>query len=294
MTQVDRQNVTSLHSLPGRARLTTTHPHGSLVRRRDGSLALLRISKNASTELMNRLDCRDWVQFAENDAPVVLFLRDPVRRFVSSVPETLLRVQHPAIEDPQTLDRVVISEDVYAALEAVMDGPIEALIDRFLDLIEEAPFDAHHEPQLSFFTGRDGALRIDGRVFTVENIEDGLQKIALRYGITLRDGQTRFNVGGAKPLEGSTPFRMFARKITRTGLYRRLPHSPLLAGRYIETPRTLRRHELNAMANRFAAEFKEQGLTADQTARVRALYHADIALWSRVRESSDRLLSEMF
>ncbi len=294
MTQVDRQNVTSLHSLPGRARLTTTHPHGSLVRRRDGSLALLRISKNASTELMNRLDCRDWVQFAENDAPIVLFLRDPVRRFVSSVPETLLRVQHPAIEDPLTLDRVVISEDVYAALEAVMDGPIEPLIDRFLDLIEEAPFDAHHEPQLSFFTGRDGALRLDGRVYAVENIEDGLQEIALRYGITLRDAVARFNVGGAKPLSGSTPLRMFARKITATGLYRRLPHSPLLARRYIDTPRTLRRHELNAMANRFAAEFKEHGLNADQTARVRALYHADIALWSRVRESSDRLLSEMF
>lgn len=294
MTQVDRQKVASLHSLPGRARLTTTHPHGSLVRRRDGSLALLRISKNASTELMNRLDCQDWVQFAKNDAPVVIFLRDPVRRFVSSVPETLLRVQHPAVEDAHVPDRVVISEDVYASLEALMKGPIESVIDGFLDLVEEAPFDAHHEPQLSFFTKRDGALRLDGRVFTVENIEDGLQQIALRYGISLRDTAARYNVGGAKPMSGSTPFRMVARKITRTGLYRRLPHSPLLATRYIEAPRVLRRHELNAMANRFAKELKEKGLTEKQTERVRALYHADIALWSRVRESSDRLLSELF
>lgn len=295
MTRASPSNVATLHALPKRARLTVTHPHGALICRRDRKLGLLRISKCASTELMNRLDCRDWVLFSEADVPVVLFLREPVRRFLSSVGETLLRVQHPAIEDAHSRDRVIVSEDVYLALHEVIGRPVPEVLDAMLDLIEEQPFDAHHEPQISFFTAKDGRLRLDGRVYTVETLEEGLEKIAMRYGVPVELPGDRANVGGAKPVTGSTRVRAFARRITRTGLYRPLPHPPLLAGRYAEASRgAIVRHELNAMANQFAGELKAVGLSEAQAARVRKLYHADIALWSRVMDADDRLLSELF
>ena len=295
MTQVNRSSVTSLHALPKRARLTVTHPHGAVICRQDRKLGLLRVSKNASTELMNRLECVDWQPFGEASVPMVVFLREPERRFVSSITETLLRVQHPAIEDPNTTDRVMVSEDVFAALADVMKEPVSVVIDRLLDLIEEQPFDAHHEPQISFFTNRDGSPRLDARVYTVERIEEGLEKIALRFGINNQPPGDRHNVGGAKPIVGSTRFRNFVRRTTKTGLYRTLLHPPLLAGRYAEASRdALQRRELNEMANKFATELKAAGLSEEQTARVRSFYQADIALWTRVKDTDDKLLSELF
>ncbi len=297
MNQVDRGNVTALRAPAQRPRLTTTHCHGSLNYRQDGKLALLRISKNASTELMNRLDCLDWRPYREVDAPVVMFLREPVRRFVSSIGETLMRVQHPAIEDRQKRDRVMISEDVYAELAEAITEPVPVVVDAMLDLVEEQPFDAHHEPQIYFFTARDGSPRFDGRLYTVERIEEGLEKISIRYGIDIAPPGAptggRFNAGGAKPLTGSTRFRALARRLTGTGLYRRLPRPPLLAARYPEyAGRTLLRRDLNAMANLFTSELKAEGLSEAQIARVRRIYQEDIALWSLVKDADDRLLSD--
>ncbi|MEM6826060.1 MAG: hypothetical protein AAF566_13210 [Pseudomonadota bacterium] len=299
MSQADRSSVTALHALPQRARLTTTHPHGALWCRADGKLALLRISKNASTELMNRLNCQTWQPFADVEAPVVLFLRDPVRRFLSSISETLMRVQHTAIEDPQTNDRVVVSEDIYAALERVIAGPVDRIIDLMIDLIEEAPFDAHHEHQISFFTERDGTPRFDARLYSVEHIEAGLEKIGSRYDIAITRPPApvgdRFNIGGAKPVSGATGFRIMMRKMTRTGLYRRLPRPPLLASRVPGRSKgVIERRDLNAMANDFAADVKAAGLNDAQRARVKRIYQADIALWSRIKDDDDRLLSDLF
>lgn len=295
MTQANRMSVTSLHALPSRPRLTTTHPHGALTCRSDGKLALLRISKNASTELMNRLDCHTWRPFDEVDCPIVLFMRDPVKRFVSSVGETLLRVQHPAIEDPRTHDRVIVSEDVYLELLDAIRRPVPEIIDTMLDLIEEMPFDAHHEPQISFFTRRDGTPRFDARVYTVERSDDGLEKIAKRYGIPVLSDGDRYNVGGAKPVSGSTRLRRIVRRLTKTGLYRPLPHPPLLQRRYSEQGgRAVQRRDLNAMANHMASEVKAVGLSDGQVARLRTIYHADAALWARVKDADDRLLSELF
>ena len=299
MSQANRSSVTNLHSLPPRARLTTTHPHGALCCRADDKLALLRISKNASTELMNRLECRAWRPFSETKAPIVLFLRDPVRRFLSSISETLMRVQHTAIEDHQTHDRVVVSEDIYNALEAAITRPVPHIIDVMVELIEEQPFDAHHEPQLSFFTDRDGRPRFDARIYTVENLESGLEKIGTRYEVEITRPPApvgdRFNIGGAKPVSGATRLRAVLRRLTKTGLYRPLPQKPLLSTRYDEfAGRTLQRRDLNAMANQLAAEIKAAGLSDAQVARLRRIYHADIALWSRVKDGDDRLLSELF
>ncbi|OZA54950.1 MAG: hypothetical protein B7X78_11240, partial [Sphingomonadales bacterium 39-62-4] len=99
-----------------RAPLTTTHPHGYVLVREDRTLGLLRISKNASTESKVRLDCRDWIAFDQFDGPSVAFLREPYSRFLSSIPETMLRVTHFQIEDPSRKDRVVAPEDVYREL----------------------------------------------------------------------------------------------------------------------------------------------------------------------------------
>lgn len=297
MSQANRRNVTSLHKLPSRARLTTTHPHGAMSVRRDGKLALLRISKNASTELLNRLDCPLWVPFSDVDAPIVMFLRDPARRFLSSIGETLLRVQHRAIEDARTHDRVIVSEDVYRALEDVITRPVSDIIDLMIDLVEEEPFDAHHEHQISFFTKRDGSPRFDARVYTVEKLDEGLEKLAARYGIALSSPEApvgnRFNLGGAKPVTGSTLLRTVVRRLTKTGLYRPLPHMPLLGLRF-DGKAGLERRELNNMANELAAEVKATGLTEAQTARIGRIYQDDLALWSRVKDTDDRLLSELY
>ena len=130
------------------------YPHGYVLARPDRTLGLIRISKNASTESKVRLGCEDWIAFENYAGPVVAFLREPVARFLSSVPETILRMTDFATAQEWRKDRVVIPDDIHTELLKAAQEPVEGVLARFVEMVEYAFFDAHHEPQHAFFVDR--------------------------------------------------------------------------------------------------------------------------------------------
>ncbi len=262
--------------------LTTTHPHGYVLARRDRQLALLRISKNASTESKNRLECADWVAFDAFEGPVVAFLREPVSRFLSSVPETALRMTHFAIAEDWRGDRVVVPEDIFGELLGVAQEPIGTVMEKFIELVEYGFFDAHHEPQYAFMVDRAMQLRIDPLLYLTEGFENAITQIEIRTGIRTPVARERGNQGGAKPQAGRTPIIDFARRISRTGVYREVAHSGFLGQRYIGVPGPLTLRDLNGLANQFSRELKGFTLPQHLRERILALYAPDQAMWSAV------------
>lgn len=261
--------------------LTTTHPHGHVIVREDRRLGLVRISKNASTESKVRLDCRDWIPFDAFNGPSVAFLRDPYGRFISSIPETMLRVTHFQIQESHRKDRVVIPEDIYLELCAFARQPIEVIVDGFLDLVEYGFFDAHHEPQVSFLADRHGALRIDPYLYRTTDFEGALTQIEARFGVSAIPVKQQSNKGGAKPLSGRSKGVDLVRQMTRTGVYRAVRHGGPLMIRYrqgsADGPTAIR--ELNSWCNMFTKELKEATLAPHIRRRIEALYADDLALW---------------
>jgi hypothetical protein len=265
--------------------LTTTHPHGYLLVRPDHALGLVRISKNASTESKVRLGCSQWVEFSRFDAPGVAFVREPVARFLSSLPETVLRMTHFVVADPSRGDQVIVPQDVYQELAQAARSPVTDFANLFLELVEYAFFDAHHEPQVSFLADRAMRLRIDPRLYPTEHFERSIEQIERWTGITAAPRASRSNQGGAKPLSGRTPLVNLARRVSGTGVYRTVRHSGLLGLRYAGSEGPLPLRSLNAFANRFSAEMKDATFTEDFRQRVLNLYALDLELWRLVEKA---------
>lgn len=266
-----------------RAPLTTTHPHGYVLVRADRRLGLLRISKNASTESKVRLDCQDWIAFDAFDGPSVAFLRDPYGRFLSSIPETMLRVTHFQIEEPWRKDRVIAPEDVYRELCSLARLPIEQFAQGYVELVRYAFFDAHHEPQVSFLADRHGALRLDPWLYRTSAFDEALGQIEARFGVKAVPVAQQSNKGGAKPLAGRNPAIDLARKLTRTGVHARVEHGgPLMVrhGGGSDSQATIR--EINIWCNMFAAELKKAKLPQGLRKDIEDLYSDDVALWQRI------------
>ena len=264
--------------------LTTTHPHGYVVARADRKLGLVRISKNASTESKVRLDCEDWIEFDTFDGPIVAFVREPYARFVSSVPESVLRITELQIAEQDRGDRVVIPQDIYQELAHAASASIEQFAESFLEATEYAFFDAHHEPQANFLADRQMALRVDPRLYPTEQFERSIGQIENWTGICARPAESRSNKGGAKPLAGRTPAIDLFRRTTRTGVYRQVKHSGLLGMRYLGSSAPLTIRKLNELANRFATELKNSDLGQDFRKRVETLYADDKRLWKSVSD----------
>ncbi|WP_086606505.1 hypothetical protein [Erythrobacter donghaensis] len=262
--------------------LTTTHPHGYVLARKDRALGLLRISKNASTESKNRLECADWLAFDDYQGPVVAFLREPVSRFLSSVPETALRMTHFAITEEWRQDRVVIEEDIHHELMRLAQAPIATVMEAFVELVAYDFFDAHHEPQHAFFTDRHMGLRVDPHLYLTESFETAVQQIEARCGIRTPASAGRGNEGGAKPRAGRTPLIDLARKVTRTGVYRTVAHAGFLGQRYRGDAGPAQVRDLNTMANQFAREVKGYALPDTLRERIAAIYALDQQLWAEV------------
>lgn len=278
-----------------RAPLTTTHPHGYVLARADRALGLVRISKNASTESKVRLLCEEWIAFGAFPGPSVAFIREPVSRFLSSIPETVLRMTEPQLAEVDRKDRVEVPEDVYRELLGNAASPIEQLAQLFLELVEYGFFDAHHEPQVSFLADRNMALRIDPWLYPTQAFERSIAQITARFGITTAPAGQRSNKGGAKPVAGRNGVVDLVRRISRTGVHARVRNAGLLGARYRGDSGPISLRDLNAFANRFAAEMKSAELPGSYRERILALYGADAALWRLVSDrEGDARASEVW
>ena len=266
-----------------RAPLTTTHPHGYVLATADRRLGLLRISKNASTESKARLRCVDWIAFDKFTGPTVAFVRDPYARFMSSMPETVLRMTELLEAEADRIDRVVVPEDIYKELSSAAREPIETFARIFLELVEYTFFDAHHEAQVSFMADRHMNLRINPFLYPTEDFDHAIGLIEIRFGVETEPPGARSNQGGAKPSRGRTPAIDLARRLTRTGVHRMIRHSGVLGLRFRGSSGPMTIGELNMLANRFADELKSAVLDDTYKQRVLARYPWDFKLWSAVR-----------
>ena len=108
---------------------------------------LIRISKNASTSVANTYG----FEIPENQdnrclRTVICVLRDPVDRFISSIPETLLRAKYNRITGDLQFCNNILNE-----LMRLQISDPEKVIDGMLDIITQFGFfDAHHAPQALF------------------------------------------------------------------------------------------------------------------------------------------------
>lgn len=173
------------------------------------NFGVMRILKNASSELTDIFDCNDWVHVPAFKGRLVCFFRDPLSRFLSSVPETLLRFREPLAFQRHARTVVFANNDVYSELKAAAHGSIESFVECYLEILQSGYFDPHHAPQWHFISNFKGENTCDPHVFVVENIEASVAFIAERWNISSAPLTSRNS--GANRLKNHRPIKQSAK-----------------------------------------------------------------------------------
>lgn len=148
---------------------------------------ILKISKSASTSLGTftpfNLDNNHRVHLNDfQGEDVFACIRSPVQRFISSIPETLRRYSTRHQSKPRYKSAVFVSSDVaYRLDQLVRIEDTSRLLADYLEIVEEGFFDAHHQPQIDFFTRSDSSLFRPVSVFSLDNIDMAVSKICSIY-----------------------------------------------------------------------------------------------------------------
>lgn len=153
---------------------TATHPHGKLVTNKERTLAFVRISKCGSTTVTARHNLIYWDNFSDHRNTYLNFcaVRDPRKRFLSSIPETLCRLFTVSIpESKLNYSDVPISENIYTYLSKQINKQ-GSFVKAFMSCIDEYGFfDAHHEPMTNFLLDERGQIQINPIMINVSNID---------------------------------------------------------------------------------------------------------------------------
>lgn len=148
---------------------TTSHPHGQFFTNKQQSLEFLRISKCGSSSFANNLNLKERLKFnkSKENAIKLACLRDPYSRFISSIPETLKRLN----SKKEYRDDVVVDENVIQMLRSYSMSNSDEVLHAFISTIEAIGyFDAHHEPQTHFFLNPDGSIGFDAKCFPLDQM----------------------------------------------------------------------------------------------------------------------------
>lgn len=139
-------------------------------------------------------------------------LRDPFSRFVSSIPETLKRLN----SKKEHNDDVVVDENVILMLRSCSMSNADEVLHAFTSTIEaHGYFDAHHEPQTHFFLNPDGSIGFDAKCFPLDQMTQVLNIL----GGSIERQNDRSN---APSKIQSDPVRNFLKtKLGLVGLYTR-------------------------------------------------------------------------
>lgn len=154
-------SITKNENLSGiRPSVTNTHHFGYMLTPESKSFGVINISKNASSNLRAdpRISLSCQARIASFKGPIFCLLRDPIKRFLSSIPETIYRVRIGSDKNIYPLSRSTsISYDIANQLEFLDVGNIDLFIHSYIDIINQYGFfDAHHEPQTYFLTNKNG------------------------------------------------------------------------------------------------------------------------------------------
>lgn len=152
---------------------TKSHPHGKLVTNCEKTIAFVRLPKCGSTTFTKRHALEYWDDFSNHENTYLTFcaIRDPYARFLSSIPETIIRIYNLMQKKSKHFySDIPISDEIYNYLSNKIrnNGNI---VKAFIATIEEyGYFDSHHEPMIRFLFGEKKKLEINPIMISVEEI----------------------------------------------------------------------------------------------------------------------------
>lgn len=163
------------------------HPYGRILTNSQRTLNYMRISKCASSTAVHRFGLSEEARQQDiNRSPVYAAIREPARRIVSSLLETLKRA---TIDKDVYYGSVVVPEAIYERILDFHKSDNEKLALQMLDLIQEiGPFDAHHEAMWKFLFDFSGQPYSNARLFTVEKMD----LVGLHFAL---QGKVKFDFG---------------------------------------------------------------------------------------------------
>ena len=196
---------------------TTAHPHGHFFTNKQQSLEFLRISKCGSSSFANNLNLTTWLKFnkTKGNAIKLACLRDPYSRFISSIPETLKRLN----SKKEHNDDVVVDEKVILMLRSCSMSNADEVLHAFTSTIEALGyFDAHHEPQTHFFLNPDGSIGFDAKCFPL----DQMNRVLKILGSSVEKHNDRSNA--LSRIQSDSLRDILKTKLGLVGLYKRDRH----------------------------------------------------------------------
>jgi hypothetical protein len=155
---------------------TQNHPHGHIWCNEDDTIEFLRVSKNGSTSFTKSLQLNIVKNFSESNQSALKFacIRNPHKRFISSIPETIKRIALCQVH----ADDVVVSKTIYNNLQFGKLQNAQDILYLFINTIEDFGFfDAHHEPQIHFFLKNNGSIGFDPLCFDLENMNSVIESL---------------------------------------------------------------------------------------------------------------------
>lgn len=172
-----------------------THPFGYLSSNKEATLGLIRVSKCGSTTFSTRHHLDLWIPFSQAHTVnnLLCFIRHPLRRLVSSIPETLKRISDCSEKFPSKKLDVPVSHEIYQYLsEYNYETPID-----FFEIICNAIlrygfFDAHHAPIFSFLRPENVIKTINPHIFDLSEMNH-VSHLLKRKGVKTASLNKNFN-----------------------------------------------------------------------------------------------------
>ena len=137
---------------------TCTHPYGYMLTQNERNFGFIRISKNASTSIaaIKELKLTSWAEIEGFRGNIYAVIRNPIERFVSSIPETLLRINSVDPIHGNRGDDVIVPYYLKKEIYGLKVKKLDDFMRGYVDIVGQDFFDAHHEPQIKFITDMDG------------------------------------------------------------------------------------------------------------------------------------------
>lgn len=155
---------------------TSTHHFGFASVNIENDLAFIRISKCGSTTFVRRHKLTKLVPFSELDnfTHVMAAVRNPLDRFLSSIPETLKRIRPKSLQTTNSIindNDVFVNDNIYEEVCRIFLSSSDSFIERYCMLIDSFSFfDAHHEPQIYFFYDDFNNIYDNVRIFPLDKM----------------------------------------------------------------------------------------------------------------------------
>lgn len=269
---------------------TLTHYHGYLLTQNEEEFGFVRISKNGSTTISSipEFKFRKWRSIRGFNSNIYAAVRHPVDRFLSSVPETLMRYRHPekSGEKNKIFQDVAVSYDVYDFLNLVRVDKLDEFLFQYLDLIEGCGFfDAHHEPQTSFITDIFGSLYHDMFLFDIHNSSDALNSIAAKEGLDKINKIRKMNSGlNSRSLKSVVKEKIISKINPSAG-----ERHPAGEESYNPLYRWSKKNNVNPLHARrtFYTEIKKMTENSCIVSRIESLYQGDMDLYKHILANTE-------